>query len=84
MHCKFAGLFGIAKEKCPPHWVHVYVIGLGSFIISLLIAQGLARSSKNITPEFTPPVVEENMSPISDSETDLEANSEEESMERNS
>ena len=64
IHCKFVGLFGIAKETCPPHWVHVYVIGLGSFLISLLIAQGFARTSSGVSLQDTTPVIEEEMAPV--------------------
>ena len=39
-HCKVASVFGM--KKCPPHWIHVYVIGLGSFIASLYLVQGSA------------------------------------------
>ena len=39
-HCALAGAFGI--KNCPPHWVHVYVMGLGSFIIALMLVQGTA------------------------------------------
>lgn len=39
-HCKVASLFGM--KKCPPHWIHVYVMGLGSFIASLYLVQGSA------------------------------------------
>lgn len=39
-HCKVAAMFGI--KKCPPHWIHVYVMGLGSFLIALVLAQGRA------------------------------------------
>lgn len=39
-HCKVASLFGM--KKCPPHWIHVYVMGLGSFIVSLYLVQGSA------------------------------------------
>lgn len=34
-HCKFASYFGI--NNCPEHWIHVFVMGLGSFILALLI-----------------------------------------------
>ena len=40
-HCKLADMFGM-KDKCPPHWIHVYVIGLGSFLIALYLKQGRA------------------------------------------
>lgn len=40
LHCKLAALSGI--KQCPPHWIHVYVIGLGSFIAALYIQQGTA------------------------------------------
>jgi len=39
-HCSLAAMFGM--KKCPPHWVHVYVMGLGSFLIALFLAQGKA------------------------------------------
>ena len=39
-HCYLASLFGM--NKCPPHWIHVYVMGLGSFIIALYLKQGTA------------------------------------------
>ena len=39
-HCNLASLFGM--NKCPPHWIHVYVMGLGSFIIALYLKQGTA------------------------------------------
>lgn len=39
-HCKLASMSGI--KKCPPHWIHVYVIGLGSFIAALFLQQGTA------------------------------------------
>lgn len=39
-HCKVASVFGM--KKCPPHWIHVYVMGLGSFIASLYLVQGSA------------------------------------------
>lgn len=39
-HCKLASVFGM--KKCPPHWIHVYVMGLGSFILTLYLAQGKA------------------------------------------
>ena len=39
-HCKVAAVFGM--KKCPPHWIHVYVMGLGSFLITLLLVQGRA------------------------------------------
>ena len=32
-HCKVATMFGM--KKCPPHWIHVYIMGLGSLIIIL-------------------------------------------------
>ena len=32
-HCKLASSLGI--KSCPPHWIHVYVMGLGSFIATL-------------------------------------------------
>ena len=39
-HCKLATMSGI--KKCPPHWIHVYVVGLGSFIAALYLQQGTA------------------------------------------
>lgn len=39
-HCKIASKLGI--KKCPPHWIHVYVMGLGSFIVSLYLKNGKA------------------------------------------
>ena len=39
-HCDFAAKFGV--KKCPPHWVHVWVMGLGSFVAALYFKQGLA------------------------------------------
>jgi hypothetical protein len=39
-HCKVAAAFGM--KKCPPHWIHVYVMGLGSFLVALLLVQGRA------------------------------------------
>ena len=38
MHCSVAAMMGV--KKCPPHWIHVYVMGLGSFILALYIKQG--------------------------------------------
>lgn len=39
-HCKVASMFGM--KKCPPHWIHVYVMGLGSFLLTLFWVQGRA------------------------------------------
>ena len=39
-HCNLAAMFGM--KKCPPHWVHVWVMGLGSFILALYLRQGSA------------------------------------------
>lgn len=39
-HCSLASKLGI--KKCPPHWIHVYVMGLGSFLITLYLVQGNA------------------------------------------
>lgn len=39
-HCYVAGKMGITN--CPPHWIHVYVMGLGSFIAALYLKQGTA------------------------------------------
>ena len=39
-HCDLAAMFGI--KKCPAHWIHVWVMGLGSFILALYLRQGSA------------------------------------------
>ena len=39
-HCKVAKMFGM--NNCPPHWIHVYVMGLGSFLVALVLCQGSA------------------------------------------
>lgn len=39
-HCALASKFGM--KKCPPHWIHVYVMGLGSFVLALFLSQGKA------------------------------------------
>jgi len=39
-HCNLAAMFGM--KSCPPHWVHVYVMGLGSFLLALYLRQGSA------------------------------------------
>lgn len=39
-HCKVAAIFGI--KQCPPHWIHVYVMGLLSFVMALYVQQGSA------------------------------------------
>lgn len=39
-HCKLAAMSGM--KTCPPHWIHVYIMGLGSFIIALYLRQGTA------------------------------------------
>ncbi len=39
-HCKIANSVGM--KKCPPHWIHVYVMGLGSFVLALFLKQGKA------------------------------------------
>lgn len=39
-HCNVASMMGI--KKCPPHWIHVYVMGLGSFLVTLYLVQGKA------------------------------------------
>ena len=39
-HCKLAAMSGV--KKCAPHWVHVYVLGLGSFVVALYLRQGRA------------------------------------------
>jgi hypothetical protein len=40
LHCKVANMLGV--KKCPPHWIHVYVMGLGSFMVTLALVQGRA------------------------------------------
>lgn len=37
-HCSLASVLGV--KTCPPHWVHVYVMGLGSFLLALYLRQG--------------------------------------------
>ena len=37
-HCQVASMLGFVK--CPPHWIHVYVMGLGSFVLALYLEQG--------------------------------------------
>lgn len=39
-HCSVASKFGM--KKCPPHWIHVYIMGLGSFVLALFLVQGSA------------------------------------------
>ena len=39
-HCNVASKFGM--KKCPPHWIHVYIMGLGSFVLALYLVQGSA------------------------------------------
>lgn len=39
-HCSVASKFGM--DECPPHWFHVYVLGVGSFVIALFLQQGTA------------------------------------------
>lgn len=39
-HCRVASMMGV--KKCPPHWIHVYVMGLGSFLVTLYLVQGRA------------------------------------------
>lgn len=39
-HCDLASKFGITE--CPPHYIHVYLIGLSCFIITLYLVQGNA------------------------------------------
>ena len=39
-HCSLASALGV--KSCPPHWVHVYVMGLGSFLLALYLRQGSA------------------------------------------
>lgn len=36
-HCQFVSYFGI--KNCPPHWIHVFVMGMGSFILAVLVQQ---------------------------------------------
>ena len=40
VHCKVAASFGV--KQCPAHWIHVYVMGLLSFVLALYVQQGLA------------------------------------------
>jgi hypothetical protein len=40
MHCKVASDLGV--KKCAPHWMHVYVFGLLSFVLALYFKQGTA------------------------------------------
>ena len=37
-HCEFVSKLGITT--CPPHYIHVYILGLGSFIMALYLLQG--------------------------------------------
>lgn len=37
-HCKLAAKFGI--KKCPPHWVHVYVMSPVFLLLALYSQQG--------------------------------------------
>ena len=37
-HCSVSAMMGV--KNCPAHWIHVYVMGLGSFILALYIKQG--------------------------------------------
>ena len=37
-HCDLVSNFKI--KDCPPHWVHVWILGLGSFIIAVYLLQG--------------------------------------------
>lgn len=39
-HCVLVSKFGI--KKCLPHWIYVYVMGLGSFLVALYLCQGNA------------------------------------------
>ena len=39
-HCKVASMMGV--KKCPPHCIHVYVMVLGSFLVTLYLVQGKA------------------------------------------
>ena len=43
-HCKVASMIGLAT--CPPHWIHVWIMGLGSFVLALYISQGDAHFFK--------------------------------------
>ena len=36
-HCNLASKFGILD--CPPHWVHVFIFGLGSYVAAVMIRQ---------------------------------------------
>lgn len=39
-HCKLAAMTGI--KKCPPHWIHVYVMAPLFFLLGLYLRQGSA------------------------------------------
>jgi hypothetical protein len=39
-HCDVASKLGF--DTCPPHWVHVWIMGLGSFAIALFLKSGFA------------------------------------------
>lgn len=41
-HCQFVSYFGITN--CPPHWIHVFVMGLGSFILALFVQQDYIKN----------------------------------------
>ena len=39
-HCKVASMMGV--KKCPPHWIHVYVMAPLFFLLGLYLRQGSA------------------------------------------
>lgn len=40
-HCEVAAFFGV--KQCPPHWVHVYVMGILSFVLAISIQQNYLK-----------------------------------------
>ena len=46
-HCNLAYSIGIEYKKCPPHWIHVYIMGLGSFLLTLYLNQNLTENYLN-------------------------------------
>jgi hypothetical protein len=43
-HCHLAANIGISN--CPPHWIHVYVMGIGFFLVSIFLKQGFVGFNK--------------------------------------
>lgn len=39
-HCKLAAMFGF--KKCPPHWVHVYIMAPVFLLLGIYSRQGSA------------------------------------------